>query len=253
MAEEKRGVMCFTVGSINYSLETESSDRDELHFVLPSSLRDVMLGNICKTTQTIDEKEKVDCLEVDMRNVMQWIKKPNMSNSSFLWAKEVRYTKEFQSFYDELDASVPFILYGNRKNLLYSTLGMLKKSINRIQKEKDAKALVNFYLYALHTQFICQFGERVDIGELKAYFQGNHPLKRDGRLHEMLRQFKRDHTEQAFDELLRKVFELQRALQNELNAMEYEKRDRLDEWMNHLENLLAQAIWQWTKKIQHIS
>ena len=91
MAEEKRGVMCFTVGSINYSLETESSDRDELHFVLPSSLRHVMLGNICKTTQTIDEKAKVDRLEVDVRNIMQWIKKPNMSNSSFLWAKEVRY------------------------------------------------------------------------------------------------------------------------------------------------------------------
>lgn len=121
------------------------------------------------------------------------------------------------------------------------------------QKEKGAKALVNFYLYALHTQFVCQYGERIDTEELKAYFQGNHRLKRDGRLHETLRQFKRDHTEQAFDELLRKVFELQRALQNELNAMEYEKRDRLDEWMNHLENLLAQAIWQWTKKIQHIS
>ena len=120
-------------GSQNYNLDDERSDVDTISLMVPSFEQLVLDINVAKRTHSIHSSGGIATIK-DFRAVFHTFIKGAMNVYQILYTPYVSVNEKYRKHFDYLRSMADDITSNNQRNIIYSTLGVIRSNLASITR-----------------------------------------------------------------------------------------------------------------------
>ena len=168
-------------GSQNYNLDDELSDVDTVSLMIPSFDQLVLDINVAKRTSSIHSSDGIATIK-DFRAVFHTFINGAMNVYQILYTPYVSVNEKYRKHFDYLRSMADDITLNNQRNIIYSTLGVIRSNLASITRvgerilsldELGKRFAMSFY----YREFIERFMDGESFGSAMVTQNANY-LKR---------------------------------------------------------------------------
>lgn len=120
-------------GSQNYNLDDERSDIDTVSLMVPSFEQLVLDINVAKRTHSIHSSDGIATIK-DFRAVFHTFINGAMNVYQILYTPYVSVNEKYRKHFDYLRSMADDITSNNQRNIIYSTLGVIRSNLASITR-----------------------------------------------------------------------------------------------------------------------